>query len=194
MVGPRKLLGDTEKANVHDVHFEKGTSLFLQGARKFRKNKMAVTSCATIVILYIMSICASFIAPYSFDEGELEDQNLPPSWYALFMEEGFKEKLKSWAKAEENFDFMSDQPMVDRPDPSNIWEDQLTAAEPVAILSFFEKGSMAHLMGTDEIGQDIFSRVIFGSAPGTIPGCRAHKLKPPCLDQRRQLRCINQGS
>ena len=141
MVGPRKLLGDTEKANVHDVHFEKGTSLFLQGARKFRKNKMAVTSCATIVILYIMSICASFIAPYSFDEGELEDQNLPPSWYALFMEEGFKEKLKSWAKAEENFDFMSDQPMVDRPDPSNIWEDQLTAAEPVAILSFFEKGS-----------------------------------------------------
>ena len=123
---------------------------------------MAVTSCATIVILYIMSICASFIAPYSFDEGELEDQNLPPSWYALFMEEGFKEKLKSWAKAEENFDFMSDQPMVDRPDPSNIWEDQLTAAEPVAILSFFEKGSMAHLMGTDEIGQDIFSRVIFG--------------------------------
>lgn len=146
-----------------DQKVEKGTSLLKQGLRKFRQNKMAVSSCIIIVALYMVSLSAAFFAPYSFDDGELENQNLPPTWYRALMSETFVEGMTKWAEAEVSFDLMSDVVEdVEKPEAQSFWEAPLAETEATGVNSFMNMGYFDHIMGTDEIGQDIFSRVIYG--------------------------------
>lgn len=157
---------------------EKGTSLLRKSFQKFMQNKMAVFCCLLIICLYLISIAASLFAPYSFDEGELEAQNLPPTWYRLLMNHQYVQNITQWAETENglgigaiDFSKLADGEAFSlptssadpRPDSSNLFDRSLDHLEPAGILLYFQnKGTWTHLMGTDEIGQDIFSRVIYG--------------------------------
>ena len=172
---------------------EKGNSLLADSMRKFRQNKMAVLSCLIIIGLYLVSLGAGFLAPYSFDDGDVEYQNYPPTWYKLMMDDDFKSELINWAENTEEYDFSleedtedseeeEDSEKIERPEAKRILEHSLDHLEPMAVATFFnDKGYWDHLMGTDEIGQDIFSRVIYGMRLSLLTyfvGDAAHP-KPP---------------
>lgn len=153
--------------DVHNVQSPapQGTSLLAKGAKRFLHNKMAMASLLVTSLLFLTSLLADFVAPYQYADGVIEAQNQPPSWYRIAMSETFVSKVKDWAAQEEDFDlFAPELPAADllRPEAANFFESSLLAAEPEAILLYFEAGVWSHLMGTDEIGQDIFSRVIYG--------------------------------
>jgi oligopeptide transport system permease protein len=174
MVSVSKIEKAVKTATVEE--FEKGTSLFEDSFRRFKKNKMAVISCFIIGTLFFVSIFANIFAPYRYDEGVLENQNFPPSFYQVLMTSEYKESLKAWASTQagdddfglddEEDDFGSfDQALdleSDRPEAGNIWETSLDHLEADGINTYFERGLFGHIFGTDEIGQDILSRIIYG--------------------------------
>jgi oligopeptide transport system permease protein len=168
---------------VNEEKFEKGTSLFEDSFRRFKKNKMAVLSCITIITFFTVSIFANIFAPYRYDEGSLEYQNMPPSFYRAFMTESYKTELLDWAKKTEaagfsedelsevdedeimatdfNAEIVIDEGIV-KPEPVNFMDETLSHLEPLGVIKYFEISFFDHFFGTDEIGQDILSRIIYG--------------------------------
>lgn len=158
---------------------EKGHSLLADSMQKFRGNRMALFGCGVVALLFIVSLLAAQVAPYSYADGVLEEQNLPPGWYQLFMDNEEKATLLKWAQQQEEDggigpdDFAMDpdadmdpvdaeQDFIERPEISGVFSGQLDHLEPAGLVLYLEGGLAEHLMGTDEIGQDIFSRVIYG--------------------------------
>ena len=97
-------------------------------------------------------IFANLIAPHSPYKGNLDDQRLPPAWIGErtttktvveFPEPGLSHRQISIAKAQrinENAALGDELPLVLR-----------------------EGGSTKYLLGTDDLGRDILSRIIFGA-------------------------------
>lgn len=180
MVSGPSTLEDKLDTVVEATEYEEGTSLLEDSMRKFKKNKMAVTGVITITFLFLVSIFAKFTAPYSYDEGKLEAQNFPPTWYKSFMDEGYKKDILTWAKTnslaleEEEDDFeaesftdsgaldLSFPATTERPKPTGMWEQSITHLGPEGLIAYFSQTGFSHVLGTDEIGQDIFSRLIYG--------------------------------
>ncbi|BBU79914.1 hypothetical protein EIMP300_13140 [Escherichia coli] len=50
-----------------------------------------------------------------------------------------------------------------------------------------EGGSMAHLLGTDDVGRDVLSRLMYGARLSLLVGCLVVVLSTP--DRRRNLCC-----
>lgn len=151
-----------KKLDISYEKLEKGTSLFQDSLRKFLKNKMAALSCLLIIFLFLISFFSSYVTPYSFDEGDLTVQNFPPVWYRSFMREDYKKELLFWAQKQDKaaaYDvFSGTQPQAIR-----SFEKTVTHLSPEGLIKYLsEKKTTDHLLGTDEIGQDIYSRVIYG--------------------------------
>lgn len=186
MVSPKNL---NDKINVDETQIEQGTSLFEDSMRKFRKNKMAVVSCVIIVLLFMTSIFAKFITPYSYDEATLESQNFPPTWYVSFMSEEHKSKVREWFSSSEanteefdlfanNADVNEDEEASEEPQELDLTQLGVSESEAPVGLGFFDSSinhlsaeaakkyfsmkKTAHLLGTDELGQDILSRLVYG--------------------------------
>lgn len=74
-----------KKVDLTKVKQEKGNSLFSDGWKRLRKNKLALVGLVIVVILVICAIFANWIAPYDpakqliWTEG-LKAQLAPPSW------------------------------------------------------------------------------------------------------------------
>ncbi len=58
----------------------KGESLWMDALRRLVRNRAAVVGAVTIIALYLIAIFANVIAPYSFDQQTLTDQNAAPVW------------------------------------------------------------------------------------------------------------------
>ncbi len=58
----------------------KGESLWMDALRRLIRNRAAVVGALTIITLYLVAIFANVIAPYSYDQQTLTDQNSAPAW------------------------------------------------------------------------------------------------------------------
>ena len=173
MVGPDNLHKRTNDKVPKQVVLEKGTSLLVKSINKFRHNKMAMFGLIVTMIMLLWSVLAEFTTPYSYDEGQIEAQNLPPSWYKIFMNSAYQNDLQQWAKETDEVGLIFDkdgqmvetssQQEIDRPQTINIFDTAIDHLEQEAVLLYLNDLSWySHLLGTDEMGQDIFSRVIYG--------------------------------
>ena len=174
MIADPKKIGE----KISESEFEEGTSLLEDSLRKFKKNKMAVFGCFMITFLFTISLIAKLVAPYSFDEGKLENQNFPPSWYKVFIPTETKSSLLEWAKKqteekkEEEDDFFSDLGGAEetgRPKLkssmnflAHMGVNSIDHLERKHLVTYLEMSNASHLLGTDELGQDILSRLIYG--------------------------------
>ncbi len=96
---------------------QKGESLWQDSIRRLIRNRAAVVGGSLILILLFAAIFANFIAPYSFAEQTLVDQNKVPQWIL------------------------------------NLFP----TMKPYAQLS------SDYLLGSDYVGRDLFSRILFGA-------------------------------
>src|SRR5690348_36370 len=86
---------------------DESPGLWTQAFRRLRKNRAAIISLVVIVLLYVVAVFATQLAPYDPNDPHFGDITKPPAWS--------------------------------------------------------EDGNPAYLLGTDSLGRDILSRVIFGS-------------------------------
>ncbi len=72
----------TQTAN-RDMH-EKGTSLWADAWVRLKKNKLAVFGLSVIIVLIIITLLTPLIAPYGYEQQNLELGATPPSWAHWF--------------------------------------------------------------------------------------------------------------
>jgi peptide/nickel transport system permease protein len=138
--------------------------------RKFRKHKLALTSLLVLILLYGIAFTYEFWAPYNAF-AQLGMVNLPPTPLHLFDDEGtFIGPFVYGIRQEVDMDSFQRIPVEDketiyrlqffvRGEPYRFWSLYPTD------LHFFagEGGGRIHLLGTDELGRDVLSRVLAGS-------------------------------
>jgi oligopeptide transport system permease protein len=176
MIADPKKLGE-KLETIDEKNCEEGTSLLDDSLRKFKKNKMAVFGCLMITILFTISLIAKIITPYSFDEGKLENQNFPPTWYKVFIPGETKLELTTWAAIQKEEtkedDFFSDLGRAEDKGRPTLKSSSFNPLAKMALGSidhlekenlttYLEISGTSHLLGTDELGRDILSRLIYG--------------------------------
>jgi oligopeptide transport system permease protein len=100
-----------EERDAHTAQPEPGTSLWWDAWRRLRKNRLAVAGTAVLFVMVCLAVLAPVIAPYSYDEQDLD----------------------------------------------------LGAAGP----------SGRHWFGTDQLGRDLFTRVLYGGRVSLMVGIAA---------------------
>ncbi|WP_374718827.1 nickel transporter permease [Parageobacillus toebii] len=68
---------------------EESASLWKEGWRRFRKNKMALVGLGIVVFFILLAIFAPLLAPYDFKEQNLAERLQPPSSKHLFGTDDF---------------------------------------------------------------------------------------------------------
>ncbi|MFC1669198.1 ABC transporter permease [Spirochaetota bacterium] len=165
-----KKIGHPEDSYI----YIKGSSLISKSMGKFFDNKVALSGLIFILLLFVFSVLSNITAPYSYDEGILKNQNMPPTWYKLFISKKYKTGIIKWAETkrkednifnsgtQNNFTGDNTKRMAAKPRAQKLFDKSISHLNAEGIILFFNMSKLAHIFGTDELGQDIFSRLIYG--------------------------------
>lgn len=141
--------------------------------RKFLRNRMAVLSAVTLTIIYLMTIFAGFAAPYSPRNADSKLSYSPPMTIRLYDPESGQLFLQPFF-----------YPIRGERDPNTFQLEYVEQREERIPIQFFVKGEpydilgiiewdihlfgssnpdeRLHIMGSDQRGRDLFSRIIYG--------------------------------
>ncbi len=136
---------------------------------KFRKHRLAVISGVIIIVLYAMIMIAEFLAPYHYATRNTDFIRAPEQAVHLFHEGsfvgpfvyGYTQRLNmDNLKREYDVDTTNPQPIrfFCKGDTYHFWG---MIAGSVHLACPPDNGTL-HLLGTDRLGRDVLSRIIYG--------------------------------
>ena len=139
---------------------------------KFKRNKLAIASMVFIFFLYFSTVFAGFISPYGLDIAHENYKFAPPQLPHFFDSEGDFHIRPFVYKTEPGYDPVTWK-QIYKEDKSKIYPIQFFAkGEKYKFwgiwetnIHFFQAKDEGHLflLGTDEQGRDVFSRVLYGA-------------------------------
>lgn len=182
-----------EKARIKEEKYYLASQWQLM-ARKLGKHQLARVSLVILGFLYIVALFGDFLAPYNLTEYDANSKDLPPTaihfmyegeyigpyvfkseWGTLKMSVAEMSKAKKEAEARGET-FSTRQIVTDETKPLKVqW---FVHGSSYKILGIFDsdlhlfgiEGGKIFLFGSDNLGRDLFSRIILGSQVSlTIP-------------------------
>ena len=138
--------------------------------RRFKRHRLALVSAWVLAVLYASALVCEFIAPYAPQTRNVAAINAPPMRVRFFAEDGFHLRP-----------FVYGYDMRVNPD---TWMREYTPnpakRHPLTFFAegdaykfwnlfgarrhlFVADGGYIHLFGTDQLGRDIFSRILYGA-------------------------------
>ena len=145
--------------------------------RRFARNTYAMSGLAGCILIILTAVFAGFLAPYAPQTADRSLLYTPPQWIKIFDSEGRLRRPFVYGFSEE-MDLKTFE-ITFKPDP-----------ERRSVIRFFVKGTewtflgmtfdthlfgtdsgeSVHLLGTDNLGRDVFSRVIWGTRVSLLMG------------------------
>jgi peptide/nickel transport system permease protein len=136
--------------------------------RKFGKHKVAVVSFYVLIALYTLVVFAPFVSPYAIDERS-DNSYQPPQPLHFLHQNSFR--LRPFVYEMEGRRDPETLRQVYEEDKSKplplrffvrSWEYRLLGVIPTDVHLFGVEEGSAFLFGTDQLGRDMFSRILHG--------------------------------
>lgn len=161
-------MGKDQKPETRD---QKPESLFCFTLKRLKKNRIAILSLIILISLYLSTIFADFLTPYSYDNEEREFSHCPPTRIHFFdLEKKISFRPFVYGKS---IEFDRYHQRIYREDKEKIYPIKFfTKGDSYKFLGVFkfnyhlfsvDPPGRIYLFGADSRGRDIFSRILYGS-------------------------------
>lgn len=130
---------------------------------KFRRHKLAVISLAFLVLAYLCALLAEFVAPYPLSQRDIGHILAPPQAVHLFHQGRFVGPFVYGTAMNLDLDRMERVYDENRDIPRPLRFLCRNEADGGLRLFCAARGSTAFLLGTDRLGRDMLSRIVYGT-------------------------------
>lgn len=139
--------------------------------RRFRRNKLALIGLVMLILLVTVAVFAPFFAPMDPTTRSSDYSYGPPQALHWYSEEGGISLRPFVHPFEESYDPVTYQPVLEENTSERIyveffaegWEYRWLGIPLETHLFQLEDGSPLYLVGSDALGRDLFSRILFGA-------------------------------
>ncbi len=137
---------------------------------KFKRHKLAMVSAVFLGLLYIMVLIAEFLAPYNYQNRNIDFIYAPPQAIHFFHEGRFEGPFVYGTTFNLNMENLKREYAVNKADVQHLRF--FCRGDSYEFWGIYKtdwhllcpaKGGQAFLLGTDKLGHDVLSRIIHGA-------------------------------